>query len=374
MNISFNNLNSYIPYNGNNNIPGSLNARDSSLRQFLPAARGENADKQNAFSSITDRIKNDKEKNSRQMRNLIRDIKKSPAEQANPYSATIKDKENGFLQLSGAPEAENEDENDEPVKYSSREVESKIQRAKSSTSAGLAVIAAKRKVSEVKRQMARGDGDPEELQMALNHAKGMERVAKKKKHHLELEELVENTGKRDEKLRGEEQTASQLENMVISACEDKLAKAEEELAAEQEEMISAAIEEMKEQGEEITKEALADLNDMVSEMTKETMDELEENMEILELMEVVDPHMSKEDLEDLKRKHRASEEKEMVKLDMDYLKAITKHELEKAAEGRSPASGSGTHPMPAMPFGSFTGAVASSGFSAGSGGAVDVQV
>ena len=41
-------------------------------------------------------------------------------------------------------------------------------------------------------------------------------------------------------------------------------------------------------------------------------------------MEMIDPHMTKEDLEELKRKHRASEQKAMMKADMDYLKGMIK--------------------------------------------------
>ncbi len=48
-------------------------------------------------------------------------------------------------------------------------------------------------------------------------------------------------------------------------------------------------------------------------------------MEMLESMEIVDPHMSKEDLEDLKRKHRASEDKAIMKANMDYLKDMIKY-------------------------------------------------
>ena len=54
---------------------------------------------------------------------------------------------------------------------------------------------------------------------------------------------------------------------------------------------------------------------------------------MLEDMEIINPHMSKEDLEDLKRKHRASEEKAMVKADMDYLKGMIKHQMDKGPEG-----------------------------------------
>ena len=62
---------------------------------------------------------------------------------------------------------------------------------------------------------------------------------------------------------------------------------------------------------------------------------LEEAMNMAELMEVVDPHMSKEDYENLKRKHRASEERAIMKADMDYLKAVIKMNMDKSLKSPS---------------------------------------
>ena len=47
------------------------------------------------------------------------------------------------------------------------------------------------------------------------------------------------------------------------------------------------------------------------------------SQEMLENMEIVDPHMSEEELEELKRKHRAAENKAIVKAEMDYLKGLS---------------------------------------------------
>ncbi len=45
-------------------------------------------------------------------------------------------------------------------------------------------------------------------------------------------------------------------------------------------------------------------------------------MEDIELLEAVDPHMSPEELKQLKMKHRQSEEKDMTKADMEYMKSM----------------------------------------------------
>ena len=63
---------------------------------------------------------------------------------------------------------------------------------------------------------------------------------------------------------------------------------------------------------------------MVAEFGEEELKQLEEAMEAFESMEVLDPHMSDEQFEDLKRKHRAAENKAIVKADMDYLKDMAR--------------------------------------------------
>lgn len=226
------------------------------------------------------------------------------------------------------------------VSYNYKEVASKIQRAKTSTSAGQAVIAAKRKVLELKRKIASGQGDAEELQLALTHAKRMEMVARKKKHHLELEELVVHTQKRDEMIDKMEETAQSVASSEVQFAEEKIYKAEDEIFERREDMLDEIQESFEESGIEISDDMMAELNAMVSEMGEDMLEELEEAMQMLEEMEIIDPHMSEEDLEELKRKHRNQEAKAMMKADMDYLKAMIKHTLEKSVSGPSMSSSS----------------------------------
>ena len=81
---------------------------------------------------------------------------------------------------------------------------------------------------------------------------------------------------------------------------------------------------MRDRGVQNSQDMLSELGKILAEFGEEELKELEEAMEMLEDMEIVDPHMSKEDLEELKRKHRATEQKAMVKADMDYLKGMIK--------------------------------------------------
>lgn len=206
----------------------------------------------------------------------------------------------------------------------------KIQRAKNALSAAQAFLSAKRKVLEIRRKISSGDGDPEDLQTELTHAKRMEMVARKKKHHLEMEELVENTQKLDERNEAQEEAAADLKNTVIEAAEEEVSEQEDAIFDERGEMIEKAVEESREEGLELSEEEMEELNEMIAEFGEEELEELEKAMEALEDLEAFDPHMSKEELKELKRKHRAAEQKAMVKADMDYLRDTIRHQTEKA--------------------------------------------
>ena len=332
MNIAFNSQTSYSSVLLNQNA-GSKDAQTG----FLKNTKG------NLFSMLQNtQGQNDQYERSAvsdQMHRMLRELKQSPKEKQNPYAVTTKDKENGFLEISGSPESEEEEKLEIDVKYNYKEVASKIRSAKTSVSAGQALICAKRKVQEIKRKISSSNGDPEELQLALTHAKRMEMVARKKQHHLELEEMVERTQSRDEKLENQRDVGQQMQSALASAEEEKITEKEDAIFDAREEMLDAALQQMQEGEASFSEEELKELNEMISEFGEEELKELEEAMELMETMEVVDPHMSKADLEDLKRKHRASEDKAIMKANMEYLKDMIKHELAKNAS--MPSMGGG---------------------------------
>ena len=82
------------------------------------------------------------------------------------------------------------------------------------------------------------------------------------------------------------------------------------------------------------------MSEIIDEFGQEEMELLEETMEMLEQLETVNPHMSDEQLDRLKHKHRASEDKAIAKANMEYLKGVMK-QLEKEsrhATSYSPAT------------------------------------
>ena len=230
---------------------------------------------------------------------------------------------NVFEKLSSL--SEEEDESNEIKKvtgYNYREVANKIRQAKTSVSAAQAVIAAKRKVAEIKRKISGEEGDPEELQLSLTHAKRMEMAARKKRHDLELEELIEHTSARDERMNKVEEARDRMKQSMTEAAEEELAQKEDAVFKERMEML--------EEAKEASPKLLSNMNAAIAEYGEDLLEALEEQMEQLECMEVVDPHMSEDDLKELKRKHRAAEDKAIMKADMDYLKGMIKYMQDKA--------------------------------------------
>lgn len=262
---------------------------------------------------------------SKEMRTLLRNLNQPQEKKDNPFAVTTTDLVDSLFSKT----EDTEDELPKEESYNYKEVSSKIQQAKTSQAAGQAVLAAKRKVLEIKRKIAAGNGDAKEMQLALSHAKRMEMVARKKKHHLELEELVANTGKRDEREELQEEAVQDMKNSLLESAQEKLSEKEDAILEEREELLDSFMEEMQEAGIEISEDMMADYNQMLSEMGEDLLEELEESMEMLEDLEMVDPHMSKEDLEELKRKHRNAENKAIMKADMEYLKEYIKYQLEK---------------------------------------------
>ena len=280
-----------------------------------------------------------------QLRRLVRKLTQTKEEEKQKtFTGRSEDKENDFLSLFGATETKDKEEElvEPKYNYNYKEVANKIKQAKTSVSAEQAVISAKRKVIEVKQKISAGAGNAEELQLALTHATRMEMAARQKKHHLELEEMIVNTQKRDKLLDEQEEVVTDVKNAVIQSGEEKLNKAADGIFEQRQDMIEQAKAEMKEKGEDISDEAMARLNEMIADYGEDELEKLEDAMDQLQLMEIVDPHMSEEDLEELKRKHRLSEQKAIMKADMDYLKGVIKLQMQRMDEAKTPGSGSVT--------------------------------
>jgi len=244
------------------------------------------------------------------------------------------------------------------LKYNSKNISGQIRTAKKSTSAKQVASKARREVIQLKMKMSSGKYDKEELQIAIEHAKSMERAAKKKARHLEEEELVKIT----DKPAGAGLTAAELEEQLENQAEDTITEIEEELAANEEEMEQYANEQIAEMEEAIS-ENMQEVQQMMQESMEASMEEVCEDMyeiltesmedmmeETLEglidgIMTVTDYEMTEGEFKVFKTKHRTSEDKSMVEADAKYLKAMFEYYDKRMSDGESGINISGLNVM-----------------------------
>jgi hypothetical protein len=234
------------------------------------------------------------------------------------------------------------------LQYSFKKISSQIIRSKTSVSAKKAVQSAKREIMRLKRLKANGEYDEDELNLAIEHAKSMEKVAKKKVSHLEQEEMVERNGKglsgvieeteeTREESEDEETNEEEIPEELLAneAAYEEADLAMEEYNYEMELQAAEMMQSMSENMEQIAESTSDSMDEMMAEMARGMMDMMEE-LDMTELMESTfapDPNMSEEDLKMLKIKHRTKEMKEIAEADKEYLKGIMEHEKSKAAAG-----------------------------------------
>lgn len=238
------------------------------------------------------------------------------------------------------------------LKYQFKNISSKILRSKTSQAAKQAAGQARREVLRLKRQKQSGNYDDDEIQAAIDHAKAMERVAKKKAKHLEEEELAKAAGGICQGDR-----ISEEETKDVQDAEAENAQNEEEMSAEgSADEVSGDLSAYEYAGNEAyagdsydisdyialgmdafyaqAGDFMSEMSDFTSEMMQEMSDSLRDLMEEMGLDGLsdtavsVDREMDPADLKMMKIKHRNKEMKDIVKADAEYLKAVFDH-LEK---------------------------------------------
>lgn len=240
------------------------------------------------------------------------------------------------------------------LKYQFKDISSKILRSKTSASARQVVGQAKREVLRLKREKQNQNYDAEEIDAAINHAKAMERVARKKVRHLEEEELAKAAGGfcRDNGIEEEKGFTRECDEM-----QDQSYDGEEELASEsgqydsdyRTQMFAYAdnnydVTQIMDEGENVSNLTEDLLGEMTEEISKEMQNLLEE-MGFEELMGErfdIGIEVNPEDLKRMQIKHRNKEMKEIVKADGDYLKVVFK-QMEKMQSNAIDNSFSGSN-------------------------------
>lgn len=204
------------------------------------------------------------------------------------------------------------------LNYNFKQISRRIMQAKTSGNARRVLNSAKQKVVELRRKVKTSLSDDQELLNAIQHAEAMARVAKKKLKHLEEEENV--------KLRGGPCEADAEEKTERSAEEDRYA-------------------EMTDSGNAPTfdLEDLQELMEIYQDLMEETLKDMESmsDMEDL-LLESPGIEMDPEDLEQMKKKHRSKELREIMEADMKYLKALFDKLAKEQQSGGGGIGGSGS--------------------------------
>ncbi|MBR1478441.1 MAG: hypothetical protein IJ608_10835 [Lachnospiraceae bacterium] len=203
------------------------------------------------------------------------------------------------------------------LNYNFKQLSSMIMSAKTSGNAGKTVTKIRQKLAELYMKRKNSELDSAELESAIAHAESMLRVAKKRKKNLRTEELAERNAESPEEELLEELTEDGEEDGSLGA----YLLSDEEL----EEMVSENMEEFTEDMEELQRRA-------------------EENIELTEELEemstALEGGMESADIEELKRKHRVDELRDIMKADMKYLKSMfDRLAREKAENGKGMSTG-----------------------------------
>ena len=194
--------------------------------------------------------------------------------------------------------------------YKQRRISTMITQATTSGNARQVLASAKTETVNLRRKLVSGNYNDREVRAAIRHAERMERVAKKRMKHLQQEEYIEKHGG------GTWQTGLDEE--------DRREEGQELDAAEFAEMSAEEMEQLMEE-------------------LQEEMEQLaqEQDLEMLELIQTARTDMDPQELEQLKKKHRADEMREIVEADMKYLRALFSQLEKERQDASSPAGDSG---------------------------------
>ena len=191
--------------------------------------------------------------------------------------------------------------------YNFKQISRQIMQAKTPDAARSLIAKVQVKLSGLYKKLRSGEYGDSEVAAAIIHAAAMERIAKRKVRHLEEEEAAER-GSGAANAPGEEGESGE---------KDELRENLEGNEAISGEMMRKIMQEIEEMEEEIAGETLSELQDMISCAGKD---------------------MSKEEIEEIRRKHRNEEERQLTNADLKYLRALF-HRLEQ--EKKQASSGAG---------------------------------
>lgn len=187
-----------------------------------------------------------------------------------------------------------------PLQYNFKQISSQIMLSKTPANARKVLTKARGKVTELLKKQNSENYDDRELRAAIIHAKKMERIAKKRMKHLQQEEDAK-------------QDKNQSENMEDQELEMEDIFSNDEL--DEKEVIDDELLKIMQELQALMEESMDDLMDSLTE-------EAEFNDLVEEVAGIIEEELEPEELERLKKKHRADELREIAEADMKYLRAL----------------------------------------------------
>ena len=182
------------------------------------------------------------------------------------------------------------------LQYNFKRLSNQIMRTKTSINAKQLTTKAKFQIADLRMKLISGDYDYVEIHNALTHAEKIARVAKKRLKNLQEEENIEKTGRQGLTDPEEMKTEKEEDDEII----DTSSMSKEEL-----EQLAKELQEEMEKIEKELEEAIKSQDDLMEEFVQGSNRQME-------------PH----DLEMLKKKHSADEMRDIMKADMEYLRAL----------------------------------------------------
>lgn len=191
------------------------------------------------------------------------------------------------------------------LNYNFKEISAQIMRTKTPANAKTVVSRARSKVALLRQKLENQDYDSKEIESAIAHALKIEKIAKKRMKHLQQEERIKQ--KSDKRGYEEDPLEEEQEFEEDFSTEPDIRQKEQEL------------ERLMQEYEKFMQESMKESMEKVMEETEEMLEngDLQE-----EIIETAPQDMSPEDLELLKKKHRAKELKEIMEADLQYLRAM----------------------------------------------------
>lgn len=223
------------------------------------------------------------------------------------------------------------------LQYNFKELSGRIMQVRTSGNAGQVLILARSKAALLRQKLRCGEYDDKELESAILHADAMVRVARRRMKHLRAEEEAE----RGIKSRAEDARVEQSGSAARTAQENAASEQEARLSSERQKLEMEAA---REAAEELAGQLRASMERAMEEMMEKTMSDTME--ETLQDLAGGAAEMKPEDLELLKKKHRAEEQREIMLADMQYLKALFDRLAKEKQSGGSGLSGTGGEAAP----------------------------